>query len=70
LRPTERLSRIIAVANAHKNKLRLAVLHGAKLSDPDKLFGNAWRAIDRLEVDKINERAPEKTMSVRLLVTI
>jgi hypothetical protein len=53
---------IIAVANAHKNKVKLTFPQGAKLADPDKLFnagldGNAWRAIDVLEGDKINERA-------------
>jgi len=53
---------IIAVANAHKDKVKLTFSHGASLSDPDKLFnaglgGNAWRAIDFFEGDKINERA-------------
>ena len=53
---------IIAVANAHKGKVKLTFLYGAKLQDPDKLFnagleGNARRAIDFLEGDKINERA-------------
>jgi hypothetical protein len=53
---------IIAVANAHKDKVKLTFSHGARLSDPDKLFnaglgGNAWRAIDLFEGDKINERA-------------
>ena len=53
---------IIAVGNAHKNKVKLTFTHGAKLPDPDKLFnagldGNQWRAIDLLEGDKINERA-------------
>lgn len=53
---------IIAVANAHKGKVKLTFMYGAKLSDPDKLFnagleGNARRAIDFLEGDKINERA-------------
>jgi hypothetical protein len=53
---------IIAVANAHKDKVKLTFSHGARLSDPDKLFnaglgGNAWRAIDFFEGDKINERA-------------
>ena len=53
---------IIAVANAHKGKVKLTFMHGAKLADPDKLFnavleGNARRAIDFLEGDKINERA-------------
>ena len=53
---------IIAVANAHKEKVKLTFAHGARLPDPDKLFnaaleGNAWRAIDFFEGDKINERA-------------
>ena len=53
---------IIAVANAHKEKVKLTFSHGASLPDPEKLFnaglgGNAWRAIDLFEGDKINERA-------------
>jgi hypothetical protein len=53
---------IIAVANAHKEKVKLTFAHGAKLSDPDKLFnagleGNAYRAIDFFEGDKIKQRA-------------
>ena len=53
---------IIAVANAHKGKVKLTFAHGARLPDPDKLFnagleGNARRAIDFFEDDKINERA-------------
>src|SRR5437773_779301 len=53
---------MIAVANAHKDKVKLTFSHGASLPDPDKLFnaglkGNAWRAIDLFEGDKINERA-------------
>jgi hypothetical protein len=53
---------IIAVANAHKDKVKLTFSHGASLPDPDKLFnaglgGNQWRAIDFLEGDKINGRA-------------
>ena len=53
---------IIAVGNAHKDKVKLTFAHGASLPDPDKLFnaglgGNAWRAIDLFEDDKINERA-------------
>jgi hypothetical protein len=44
---------IIAVANAHKNKVKLTFAHGASLPDPDKLFnagleGKVWRAIDFL----------------------
>ena len=42
---------IIAVGNAHKDKVKLTFSHGASLPDPDKVFnaglgGNAWRAID------------------------
>src|SRR5439155_156521 len=53
---------IIAVANAHKGKVKLTFSYGASLPDPDKLFnagleGNARRAIDFLGGDKINERA-------------
>ena len=53
---------MIAVGNAHKDKVKLTFAHGASLPDPEKLFnaglgGNAWRAIDLFEGDKINERA-------------
>ena len=53
---------IIAVGNAHKEKVKLTFSHGASLPDPDNLFnagleGKAWRAIDFFEGDKVNERA-------------
>jgi hypothetical protein len=53
---------MIAVANAHKGKVKLTFSHGASLADPDRLFnaaleGNAWRAIDFFKGDKINGRA-------------
>jgi hypothetical protein len=53
---------LIAVANAHKGKVKLTFAYGASLPDPDKLFnagleGNARRAIDFFEGDQINERA-------------
>ena len=53
---------IIAVANAHKGKVKLTFAYGASLPDPDNLFnagleGNARRAIDFFEGDKINQRA-------------
>jgi hypothetical protein len=53
---------MIAVGNAHKDKVKLTFSHGASLPDPDKLFnagleGNTWRAIDLFEGDKINARA-------------
>src|SRR5882762_5718808 len=49
---------IIAVGNAHKDKVTLTFAHGARLPDPDQLFnagrgGNAWRASDPFEGDKI-----------------
>jgi len=53
---------IIAVGNAHKEKVKLTFSHGASLPDPDKLFnagleGKMWRAIDSFEGDQVNERA-------------
>ena len=53
---------IIAVANAHKEKVKITFAHGASLPDPDKLFnagleGNARRAIDLFEGDEVDERA-------------
>jgi hypothetical protein len=56
---------IIAVGNAHKDKVKLTFAQGAKLTDPDKLFnaglkGNAWRAIDLFEGDEVDERAFKK----------
>ena len=56
---------ILAVGNAHKDKVKLTFAHGAKLADPDKLFnagltGSTWRAIDVFEGDKINVPALKK----------
>jgi hypothetical protein len=53
---------IIAVGNAHKDKVKLTFASGASLPDPDKLFnaglgGKVWRAIDLFEGARINERA-------------
>jgi len=53
---------LIAVGNAHKNKVKLTFAYGARLPDPDKLFnaddrGNTRRAIDIFEGDKVSERA-------------
>ena len=53
---------MIAVANAHKGKVKVTFAHGAGIADPDKLFnagleGNARRAIDFLEGEKVNARA-------------
>jgi hypothetical protein len=53
---------MIAVGNAHKDKVKLTFSHGASLPDPDKLFnagleGKVWRAIDLFEGDAVDERA-------------
>ena len=53
---------IIALANAHKGKVKLTFAYGASLLDPDQLFnagleGNARRAINFFEGDRINERS-------------
>ncbi|UCB53586.1 MAG: DUF1801 domain-containing protein [Candidatus Zixiibacteriota bacterium] len=51
-----------ALANAHKDKVKLTFFHGAELPDPKKLFnasldGNKRRAIDFREEDKIDKTA-------------
>ena len=53
---------VIAVGNAHKDKVKLTFSHGASLPDPDKVFnagfrGNVWRAIDLFEGDSLNQDA-------------
>ncbi|MFY9979180.1 MAG: DUF1801 domain-containing protein [Candidatus Sulfotelmatobacter sp.] len=53
---------ILAVGNAHKDKVKLTFDQGARLPDPSKIFnaglrGNKWRAIDLFEGDKINAPA-------------
>lgn len=53
---------IIAVGNAHKDKVKLTFSHGASLPDPENLFNNGlngkvWRAIDLFEGDEIDEHA-------------
>ena len=51
---------LIAVVNAHKDKIKVTFWDGAKLPDPRKLFnagleGNKWRAIDLFERDQLAE---------------
>lgn len=53
---------MIAVGNAHKDKVKLTFSHGASLADPDKLFnagfgGKVWRAIDIAEGETIDSEA-------------
>jgi len=63
--PTWYRDGLIAVANAHKGKVKITFAYGANLLDPDKLFnagleGDARRAIDFFEGDKIDEPALKK----------
>jgi hypothetical protein len=56
---------MIAVGNAHKDKVKLTFSNGASLPDPDKIFnagveGNKWRAIDFFKGDEVNERGLKK----------
>ena len=56
---------MIAVANAHKGKVKLTFASGAKVADPDKLFnagleGNLRRAIDYRESAKVDAVALKK----------
>jgi hypothetical protein len=60
--PVWSLDGMIAVANAHKDKVKVTFMRGASLADPDKVFnagleGKSWRAIDFFEGDKIKEPA-------------
>ena len=56
---------MLAVGNAHKQKVKVTFLHGARLADPSKLFNNGlgggkWRAIDFAEGDKVDRTALKK----------
>lgn len=60
--PVWSLDGIVAVGNAHKGKVKLTFMYGAKLADPEKLFnagfeGNERRAIDFFEGDKVDAPA-------------
>jgi hypothetical protein len=53
---------MICTGETYKAAVKMTFAHGASLADPDKLFnasleGNARRAIDFFEGNKINERA-------------
>jgi hypothetical protein len=53
---------MVCVANAHKGKVKCTFGKGAHFADPDHVFnagldGNAWRAIDILEKDRLHEPA-------------
>lgn len=60
--PTWSHNGLIAVANAHKDKVKVTFNQGAHLLDHHKLFnaglgGNKWRAIDIRENDRLDEAA-------------
>jgi hypothetical protein len=60
--PTWECDGMIAVGNAHKDKVKLTFAHGAALPDPHKVFnaglgGGTWRAIDLHEGDKLDDKA-------------
>ena len=62
---------ILAVGNAHKDKVKLTFDQGARLPDPSKIFnagleGNRWRAIDLFEGDKINAPALRKLVQAAI----
>ncbi|TBR39483.1 MULTISPECIES: DUF1801 domain-containing protein [Dyella] len=62
---------MIAVANAHKDKVKVTFSHGAKLPDPDKLFnnglgGSTWRAIDIHEDDKLDAAALKRLVKAAI----
>lgn len=64
---------MIAVANAHKGKVKLTFANGAHIPDPDKLFnagldGNQRRAIDFLEGDKIDQSGLKKLVRAAIEV--
>lgn len=53
---------IVCTGESYKNHVKLTFPKGASIKDPDGIFnssldGNAWRAIDLHEGDKINEDA-------------
>lgn len=53
---------MVCLANAHREKVKWTFHKGAHVADPGHLFnaglgGNAWRAIDIFEKDRLNEAA-------------
>jgi hypothetical protein len=62
---------MLAVGNAHKGKVKVTFMHGAKLADPSKLFNNGlgggkWRAIDFAEGDKVDQAALKKLVQAAI----
>jgi hypothetical protein len=64
---------IICTGESYKNAVKLTFLKGASVKDPSKIFnssleGNARRAIDFHEEDKINEAAFKKLIREAIAV--
>jgi hypothetical protein len=62
---------IVAIANAHKGKVKMTFPQGASLPDPSRIFnagltGNKWRALDFFDGDKINEPALRKLIQAAI----
>ena len=69
--PVWSLNGILAVGNAHKDKVKLTFAQGASLPDPSKIFnagleGNKWRAIDFFQGDKIDAPALRKLVQAAI----
>jgi len=69
--PVWSLHGILAVGNAHKEKVKVTFAQGASLPDPSRVFnagleGNRWRAIDLFEGDKINAAALRKLVQAAI----
>ena len=63
--PTWESDGVFAIANPHKDKVKVTFAQGASLDDPDGLFnngfnGNVWRSIDFAEGDKLKLRPFKK----------
>jgi hypothetical protein len=71
--PTWSHNGIVAIANAHKNKVKVTFAQGANLPDPNNVFnngleGNRWRAIDIFENDQVDE--PALRTLIRAAITL
>ncbi|MGP8064993.1 MAG: DUF1801 domain-containing protein [Acidimicrobiales bacterium] len=71
--PTWSHNGIVAIANAHKTKVKVTFAQGANLPDPSNVFnnglgGNRWRAIDIFEGDQVDE--PALRTLIRAAITL
>ena len=69
--PVWELAGILCVGNIFKNKVKLVVMDGAALSDPDGIFnaeleGSKRRGIDYFEADPIHADSLQKLVSAAI----